>query len=144
MLVFSYLSGEKRFVKGQTLRELDQATARLGQVNFTTPPEFAFGVCKGVAFKQALQDVIEVADDVYEAKAAEEKAAGEKQKAEREAQKSLLKTDAQYQAAKVAMEAAEQRAVVAEAMAAVLQGRTFRGRIRRAVAWVKRAGRKGK
>jgi hypothetical protein len=74
MLIFSYASGANRIVKGQTLRELDQNTARLGQVNFQTSKEYPFGECPGIAYKGGFQEVIQVADEVYEAVIAKQKA----------------------------------------------------------------------
>lgn len=145
MLDITYIGGGHRFVRGKTLRELDQKTSGWGQIGIITAKDgYPFGECHGMTFKAAICDVIEIPDEAFEAKVAEEKSIEEQRKTEREEQKKLLKTDADYQSAKRAMEAAEKRAIVAEAIVEVLQRRTLRGRVRRAVAWVKRGGGKAK
>ena len=104
MLDITYIGGGHRFVKGKSLRELDQKTSGWGQIGFITNAEgYPFGECHGLTFKAASADVIEVPDEAFAEKVAEEKAAGAKQQAEREQPRKLLKTDADPQPATLAM-----------------------------------------
>lgn len=82
MIIITFVGGGERLIKGTTLKQLDQATARLGQINFTTNKDgYPFGECHGIAFKSNIADIVEVPDAVFDARVEAQEAAKAAQKA---------------------------------------------------------------
>lgn len=81
MIIITFVGGGERLIKGTTLKQLDQETARLGQINFTTNKDgYPFGECHGIAFKSNIADIVEVPDAVFDARVEAQKAQAELKK----------------------------------------------------------------